>query len=201
MKIELNDIPREYNLINPINQSEYLINGEILKWTGNMQEVVSPVFKEANGKREKVVIGEYPILTQKESLQALESSVKAYDKGNGVWPTSTVKYRIDCMKKFLSIMKTKREEVVKLIMWEIAKALPDAEKEFDRTVIYIEDTIGELKKLDRDMSKPVVQDVIVAQIRRGPLGVDLCLGPYNYPLNETFCTSYPGPDNGKYSYF
>jgi hypothetical protein len=25
-----------------------------------------------------------------------------------------------------------------------------------------------------------------AMIRRGPLGIVLCLGPYNYPLNETF---------------
>ena len=28
-------------------------------------------------------------------------------------------------------------------------------------------------------------------IRRGPLGVVLCLGPYNYPLNETFALLIP----------
>ncbi len=28
-------------------------------------------------------------------------------------------------------------------------------------------------------------------IRRGPLGVVLCLGPYNYPLNETFSLLIP----------
>ena len=32
---------------------------------------------------------------------------------------------------------------------------------------------------------------IIGQIRRGPLGVALCLGPYNYPLNETFTTLIP----------
>ena len=30
-----------------------------------------------------------------------------------------------------------------------------------------------------------------ALIRRGPLGVVLCLGPYNYPLNETFALIIP----------
>ena len=30
-----------------------------------------------------------------------------------------------------------------------------------------------------------------AHIRRGPLGVVLCLGPYNYPLNETFALLIP----------
>lgn len=28
-------------------------------------------------------------------------------------------------------------------------------------------------------------------VRRGPLGVVLCLGPYNYPLNETFTLLIP----------
>lgn len=191
MKVELHDIPEEYNLSHPIHQTEYLINGEIVHWKGDMQTVESPVFANQNGKIEKISIGEYPILTTKESKEALDAAVNAYDKGNGEWPTSTVKYRIQCMKKFLGIMKTKRQEVVNLIMWEIAKSLPDAEKEFDRTVIYIEDTIEELKKLDRDMSKPIVQDGIVAQIRRGPLGVVLCMGPFNYPLNETFALLIP----------
>ncbi|HVN31326.1 MAG TPA: aldehyde dehydrogenase family protein, partial [Thermoanaerobaculaceae bacterium] len=32
---------------------------------------------------------------------------------------------------------------------------------------------------------------IIGQIRRAPLGVVLCAGPYNYPLNETFTTLIP----------
>jgi len=31
----------------------------------------------------------------------------------------------------------------------------------------------------------------MAQIRRVPIGVSLCMGPYNYPLNETFSTLIP----------
>ncbi len=76
-------------------------------------------------------------------------------------------------------------------MWEIGKTLPDAEKEFDRTVDYIADTIDALKDLDRVASRFVIEQGVIGQIRRAPLGVVLCMGPYNYPLNETFTTLIP----------
>jgi len=38
-------------------------------------------------------------------------------------------------------------------MWEIGKTFKDSEKEFDRTIEYIFDTIEALKNLDRDNSR------------------------------------------------
>ena len=76
-------------------------------------------------------------------------------------------------------------------MWEIGKNHTDSQKEFDRTVDYIYDTIEAYKKIDRDSAKFQKHSGINAHIRRGPLGVVLCLGPYNYPLNETFCLLIP----------
>jgi len=81
--------------------------------------------------------------------------------------------------------------VVNLLMWEIGKTLKDSEKEFDRTCDYIVDTINSLKQLDRNSSGFVHEQGIMAQIRRVPYGVALCMGPYNYPLNETFSTLFP----------
>ena len=57
------------------------------------------------------------------------------------------------METFVEMMKMKREEVVKLLMWEIGKNLPDSQKEFDRTVDYIYDTIEDYKQMDRDSAK------------------------------------------------
>ena len=136
-------------------------------------------------------MGSIPDLQEAEALEALNGALKAYDKGQGVWPTMHVKDRIECMEVFVSKMKTKREEVVKLLMWEIGKSLPDSQKEFDRTVEYIEDTIEDYKQLDRDAAKFTKHDGVYAHIKRGPLGVVLCLGPYNYPLNETFALLIP----------
>ncbi|NNC45643.1 MAG: NADP-dependent glyceraldehyde-3-phosphate dehydrogenase, partial [Winogradskyella sp.] len=136
-------------------------------------------------------LGTVPNLSEKEALEALDSACSAYANGQGLWPTMKVEDRIACMEKFVSQMKTKRDEVVKLLMWEIGKTLADSQKEFDRTVDYIYDTIEEYKQIDRDSAKFEKYDGVYAHIRRGPLGVVLCLGPYNYPLNETFCLLIP----------
>jgi glyceraldehyde-3-phosphate dehydrogenase (NADP+) len=77
------------------------------------------------------------------------------------------------------------------MMWEIGKSLPDSGKEFDRTVDYISGTVAAMKELDRSSFRFVIEQGVIGQIRRAPLGVVLCMGPFNYPLNETFTTLIP----------
>ncbi len=185
------DIPEQFKITQTLDQREYLINGELKTWTGNLNPVLSPVFiKDGSGYKQKV-IGSTPLLTSKESLEALDAAVKAYDLGRGLWPTMSVTQRIEHIEKFLAAMRTKRTEVVKLLMWEIGKSLKDSEKEFDRTCDYLVDTIKALKDLDRNSAKLIEEQGFMAQIRRVPLGVALCMGPFNYPLNETFTTLFP----------
>jgi glyceraldehyde-3-phosphate dehydrogenase (NADP+) len=184
-------IPEQFRIQQPIEQRQYLINGEMKTWEGNLNPVQSPVFvKEGNSFRQKT-IGSTPLLTTKESMEALDAAVKAYDLGHGHWPTLSVTARIEHVEKFLVDMKKQRSEVVKLLMWEIGKTLKDSEKEFDRTCDYIADTIKAYKDLDRNSAKLIEDQGFMAQIRRVPLGVSLCMGPYNYPLNETFTTLIP----------
>jgi glyceraldehyde-3-phosphate dehydrogenase (NADP+) len=185
------NIPEQFRIAQPVEQREYLINGETKIWEGNLNPVLSPVFiKEGNAYTQKL-IGSTPLLTSKESLEALDAAVKAYDMGHGLWPTRSVQQRIEHVEKFLVSMRSKRDEVVKLLMWEIGKTLKDAEKEFDRTCDYIVDTIKAYKELDRNSAKLIEEQGFMGQIRRVPLGVSLCMGPYNYPLNETFTTLIP----------
>jgi acyl-CoA reductase-like NAD-dependent aldehyde dehydrogenase len=103
----------------------------------------------------------------------------------------SVAQRINCVEQFIKKMLEQKDIVVKLIMWEIGKTYADSEKEFDRTVEYIYATIDALKDVDRDSSRFTIEQGIAAQIRRSPLGVVLCMGPFNYPLNETFTTLIP----------
>jgi glyceraldehyde-3-phosphate dehydrogenase (NADP+) len=187
---EKNSIPAEYQ-IQPLHQKEYLIDGVIHMWTGNVREVYSPICVRTKDSMEPVLIGSYPLLDEKEVLKGLDAAVAAFDTGRGQWPTMSVEQRIQCMKSFILRMREKRKEIVTLLMWEICKTLPDAEKEFDRTVEYIDATINSLKDLDRVSSRFVFEQGIFAQIRRAPLGVVLCMGPFNYPLNETFTTMIP----------
>ncbi|MEX1239183.1 MAG: NADP-dependent glyceraldehyde-3-phosphate dehydrogenase [Cyclobacteriaceae bacterium] len=186
-----NAIPDQFKIRQPIDQREYLINGELKSWTGNLNPVLSPVCTKEGNELRQQVIGSTPLLTSKESLEALDAAVRAYDLGHGVWPTMSVAQRIEHVENFLQAMRQKRGEVVKLLMWEIGKSLKDSEKEFDRTADYIIDTIKALKDLDRNSAKLIEDQGFMAQIRRVPLGVALCMGPYNYPLNETFTTLFP----------
>lgn len=187
----LSDIPKEMMLTGQLEQKEYLVNGELKQWNGAVQEVFSPIYINDNGSLSRKRLGSFPVLGEKESFEALEAALKAYDLGRGVWPTMPVKKRIEHMLKFTKMMKAQRDSVVKLLMWEIGKTYKDSEKEFDRTIEYIFDTIDALKNLDRDSSRIEKKNDIYAQIRRGPLGITVCMGPYNYPLNETFALLIP----------
>ncbi|MCK0179001.1 NADP-dependent glyceraldehyde-3-phosphate dehydrogenase [Flavobacteriaceae bacterium S0862] len=183
------NIPEKFQIKELVNQSTYLVNGKLMSWNGETSEVYSTISSTEDYK--PTLLGSIPTLTKKEALHALEAASEAYGKGQGLWPTMKVTDRVACMEKFVKQMKTKRDEVVKLLMWEIGKNVSDSEKEFDRTVEYIEDTIEEYKQIDRDSAKFVKHAGVYAHIRRGPLGVVLCLGPYNYPLNETFALLIP----------
>ncbi|MDT7831660.1 NADP-dependent glyceraldehyde-3-phosphate dehydrogenase [Flavobacteriaceae bacterium S356] len=183
------EIPELYKINTVVTQDSYLVNGELKPWNGQMVNVYSTI--SSTDEYAPTLLGSIPQLTEKEALEALDAASNAYNKGKGLWPTMKVSDRIACMEKFVEQIKTRREEVVKLLMWEIGKTLPDSEKEFDRTIDYINDTIEDYKQMDRDSAKFEKQDGVFAHIRRGPLGVVLCLAPYNYPLNETFCLLIP----------
>ena len=186
----LHPVPHEFDIKEPIKHKTFLINGKISTWKGEYSEVKSTILSSKKNIPYKL-IGYSPKMDEKHALKALEAANKAYNNGTGKWPTMKVYERINCMQKFVDLMKGKRDEVVKLLMWEIGKNLNDSRKEFDRTVDYINETIKEYKKIDRDGATFQNNSGVRALIRRGPLGVVLCLGPYNYPLNETFALLIP----------
>ena len=185
------NIPERFRFENPVEQREFLINGEIQIWEGAVADVYSPVFTNENGELKRVRLGSQPVMDRVAASKALEAALLSYNNGRGEWATMTTKKRIEHMVNFTRRMKEKREDVVKMLMWEIGKSFSDSQKEFDRTIDYINDTIESLKTLDRDSSRLQKVQGVYAQIRRGPLGVVLCMGPYNYPLNETYCNLIP----------
>ena len=184
-------IPEQYQ-VTPYHCKHYLVDGELKTWTGNTTNVYSVIeSKNEEGTLQPTLLGSIPDMETEPALEALEAANKAFNRGQGIWPTMKVGERLACMEKFVNRMMLHREAVVKLLMWEICKNKTDAYKEFDRTVTYIYDTINAYKDIDRNAARFEKQGGIHAHIRRGPLGVVLCLGPYNYPLNETFALLIP----------
>jgi glyceraldehyde-3-phosphate dehydrogenase (NADP+) len=188
---EEGSIPEFCQLAAPMEQTGYLVGGELRRWSGPMQEVHSPVYITGPRGPERKFLGRYPLLGEAQALEVLEAAVQAYDYGRGQWPTLSVQDRITHLEDFAYRMGAQKSAVVKLLMWEVGKSYLDSEKEFDRTIVYLKDTINALKDLDRASSRFVMEQGILGQIRRAPLGVALCMGPFNYPLNETLTSVIP----------
>ena len=137
---QASDIPEALLKDIPCIQTGYLINGEIRDWDGPRQQVLSPVWVADDKGPKPFFIGEYPLLTEVEAFQALDAAVAAYDHGRGLWPTLSVAERIDHTQRFVFQMMEAKDRVVRFLMWEVGKSLQDSEKEFDRTIKYINDT-------------------------------------------------------------
>jgi glyceraldehyde-3-phosphate dehydrogenase (NADP+) len=186
---KMNSIPSQFKIDSPLQQQTYLVNGKLVQWNGPTTAVYSTI--SSTEKYVPTLLGSIPSMGESEALEAVAAASEAYNNGQGLWPTMKVADRIKCMEKFVKQMKETRDEVVKFLMWEIGKSLGDSEKEFDRTVEYIYLTIEDYKQLDRNNAHFSKSQGVNAMVRRGPLGVVLCLGPYNYPLNETFSLLIP----------
>ncbi len=185
-------IPGEHDIARYEDGDLWLIDGEIRRWGGKTVPVESPVcVRQPDGSVKRRVIGAYADLGADEATAAVDAAARAYAGGRGEWPTMSVARRLERLRVFIEKMRAKREIVVKLLMWEIGKSLEDSQKEFDRTVEYIHDTVEALKEQDRQNSRFAIDKGVIAQIRRAPLGVCLCMGPFNYPLNEAYTTLIP----------
>jgi glyceraldehyde-3-phosphate dehydrogenase (NADP+) len=185
-------IPDEHRLVREVHQRRWLVAGQLEVWDGACKPVQSPVWlRDDAGVPAAFPIGSYPEMGELQSDAALDAAFSAYDNGRGEWPTMPVASRIQCMQRFVAAMLDRRVEVVNLLMWEIGKSAADSRKEFDRTIDYVRATIEALKEMDNGHSRFAVVEGTIGQVRRTPLGVALCMGPYNYPLNETFCTLIP----------
>lgn len=184
-------VPPQYRVNARPYERLYLLDGKLDEWTGPATEVSSPICRREGAALRRPILGTVPAMDEPAALKALDAAARAWDNGHGPWPTRSVSARIEAVEDFVGRMLRAREEVVKLLMWEIGKSLEDSAKEFDRTVEYIQKTIEALKDADRTNSRFSLDGGVIAQVRRAPLGVCLSMGPFNYPLNEIYTTLIP----------
>lgn len=143
------------------------------------QEEVSP-------QMNRRVIGQMPQMNEEQALAVLEDAKAAWKGGAGTWPQMSLGDRIKAIELFLEELKSSRDKIIKVLMWEIGKNVNDATSEFDRTVQFIRQMIEEIKQDPEFNSAWETIGATNVFVRRTAIGVILCLGPYNYPLNETW---------------
>jgi acyl-CoA reductase-like NAD-dependent aldehyde dehydrogenase len=144
-----------------------------------------------NGSLRQEMIGQIPQMNSEQALQVLETAKQAWNGGSGIWPQLSLKERIEKIELFIEELKTKREEIVVTPMWEIGKNRKDAEAEFDRTIQFVQKVIETIRTDDEFATSWQTIGTTKAFVRRNAIGLFLCLGPYNYPLNETYATLIP----------
>eukprot|EP01040_Poterioochromonas_malhamensis_P016333 gene16333-18516_t len=163
--------------------------GVIDSYTGAYQPVTSPIIDASTGKR--AVIGKIAQMKKDELGAVIEAAKAAWNNGQGVWPQMTPNQRIEAIQKVVISLKQRRDEIVNVLMWEIAKSYEDAQTEFDRTMIFIDSVIQALHDIENQDGNWTSVSGILAKIRRAAIGIVLVLGPFNYPFNETYATLIP----------
>lgn len=184
------DIPEEFKIEAFSKGLNYLINGEILKANSGI-EVKSPILIKYSDGIRPFKVGVYPDLDKEAALAALDAAEKAWGSGMGEWPQMSVEERIACIEQFVWRIRPQERIFALLEMWEIARPYTACLDEFQRTLKYIEDTITALREIEKEGPSIEQAGDYIYQVRRYPLGVCLCMGPFNYPLNETFAMLIP----------
>jgi glyceraldehyde-3-phosphate dehydrogenase (NADP+) len=169
-----------------------LIDGQIRRWDGPSEPIRSAVcMRGSEGRLERLDLGPGALASPVEGREAVEAAARAWAGGRGEWPRASTTERVERIRDFVRRARPLREAVARALLWEVGKPWADCLKEFDRTIEYIEATADALLRIEREAAAPVEAGGFVARIRRAPLGVALCLGPYNYAVNEVFTTVIP----------
>jgi len=173
-----------------VDGRKVLCDGKVTPWEGSVQEVFAPIY-EPGSTEKKVLIGYQARFDEADSLKALDAATRSWNAGRGEWAQSTPAHRIAKIEELVAELKPLRDQIINVLMWEICKTKADATKEFDRTMEFIRDVIKTYKELCAASNVFVQEGGVLAQVKRGPIGVMLNLGPFNYPFNETYCTLIP----------
>eukprot|EP00977_Amphora_coffeiformis_P010263 scaffold2383_cov161-Amphora_coffeaeformis.AAC.19 len=141
----------------------------------------------------KATIGKVPQFSTPTTLDILQQAVSAWNGGAGAWPQMSLAARCEAVGKFLQLIEESQNELATALMWEIGKSWPDALSEVTRTIQFGRAVIAAIQSNDPDIASDEMlsSGSHRAWMRRAAIGIVLALGPYNYPINETYATLIP----------
>ena len=179
------EIPAEFHLDPGSYAPFHLLDGHVRLWDGRLDPVSSPICLRQGGTIERPIIGRVPAM---DGSAALEAARRAWNNGRGLWPSMHPEARIEAVEAFAASVSKAREEIARLLMWEIGKGLEESRAEVDRTIDYITLTMEALRETCKGSHHT---GDIVARIGAAPLGVCLVMGPFNNPVYETYTMLIP----------
>ncbi len=184
------DVPREFRF-EETHINEILAGGRVA-WKGETVPSVSPVpLRRHDGLAAYAMLGSSPACDEEHARLALDAAAEAWNEGDGIWPMMTMEGRSMMLRALLEGIRPLRERIASYIMWGVGKGWNEALNEFDRTLDYAADTIAAGLDLQQRMSKDISLQHVTGHAELQPIGVALCVGPYNYPFYETLTNVIP----------
>ena len=189
------DVPAKVRVDVSKHGPRWLVDGEVLPWAGHAREVRSRVAVRLGPAVTTMLLGHEAQLTADDAKLAVAAAQRAWNQGEGEWPSLHVESRIAAVERFAAAVEAKTDEIATLLMWEIGKAWNSSRDEVTRSVEYIRNTVKELQHLRA--ADLAVQHGSAggkqhhARTHRRALGIVLCIAPFNYPVNEFLTTVIP----------
>ncbi|XDD50168.1 NAD-dependent succinate-semialdehyde dehydrogenase [Leptospira sp. WS92.C1] len=159
---------------------EFLHRKELLRekafWGGSWKNGNSDLKIQVINPATLEVLGHVPSLGQKETLEAIETSVLAFQD----WSSRTAKERSILIRNWADLMKRNREDLAILMTLEQGKPLAESRGEIDYAFSFLEWFSEESKRIYGDIIPSHRKDTKI-EVLKQPIGVCGILTPWNFP--------------------
>ena len=156
---------------------KYFVDGKWKKSTsGNLIAVQNPYNNELIGN------------TQACTKEEVDQVIKCAKENMGCWQETPIKERAQVLRKTADLIMKYAEPLGEILMKEIGKPIKSAISEIERTADIF---IGTAEAYNQLEGESILGDEFggnknqLSITYRVPLGVILCIGPFNYPFNLT----------------
>lgn len=168
-----------------IKEVQALINGQSYQ-NGKWVEIKNPVSNE--------VIGRVPALTQEEINQVFQTAFDAQKS----WAQMPLLERIAILNQWKELIVEHQQEIVDLMVLEVAKTKSAALSEIKRSIMYIDYTFEEMKRVHLQAYSGASWDIKnkIGIFEYVPKGLVLAISPFNYPVNLAISKIFPALVSG-----
>ena len=180
-----------------IDGTKFISDGKVIEYDGYKQECYSPIKKSGSS----IKIGTLTKMDSKTVLHMLNNARTAWSHGLGQWPHRTSTDRLSIMKRLIESLRKKREEIIRVIMWDICKSFKNASDEYDLTLNFMEALVSEYyNKLHQQQEWSIAISGgggvdgcahMPTRTNHSAVGIVLCFASNKHPLYETYKTLIP----------
>lgn len=146
-----------------------LVNGE---WRASAATEFLDVHNPATAE----VLGRVPLSPRAEVDAAVQAAARAFPE----WRRTPVTDRVQCLFKLKTLLQQHFEELARTITMECGKTIGEARGEIQRAIENVEVAAGAPSLMQGDFSEDIAAGIDEIMIRQ-PLGVCVCVCPFNFP--------------------